>query len=83
MAPPFRKLEPRDRPIGEQHVWHLFMNGAYQALGCCKNPTCPDAAASVMTAGMKPSTRVCLICFEFEFNCTFPRVATLEGMRRG
>jgi len=63
----------------EQHVWVQFLDAPFQAVGCCKNPGCEDPHALLMTAGKAPSARVCLSCFEFEFNCKHPSVRALHG----
>lgn len=67
----------------ERAVWNLFtgdQTGGYQAFGICANPLCenPDGG---WTCGRKPTARVCVFCFEFQFNCVHPTVARLEAMR--
>lgn len=67
----------------ERVVWNLFTGqstGGYQAFGMCANPECESREAE-WVCGRKPNARVCLACFEFEFNCVHPTVARLEGMR--
>lgn len=67
----------------ESAVWREFMKGGYQAFGVCQNPCCESPGSVVMTVGRSPSSRVCVICFEFDFECLFPSKRKLDGMRKG
>lgn len=69
------------RTTAERAVQTQFEEGAYQAIGCCSNPRCESPQALVLVVGRSPRARVCLICFEFEFDCKHPssrRIATLK-----
>lgn len=56
----------------EQKVWDLFLSGAYQASGCCRNPTCTTPTTALFTVGRHPDARICVVCFEFVFKLKFP-----------
>lgn len=74
-----------ERSADEQIVWRMFTDqgyAGYQAIGCCQSPTCEDPYVAVVTAGVNPSARICVICFEFEFDCKHPTRAKLDAMRR-
>ena len=51
----------------EAAVRNLWLCGPYQATGVCAN-----CEADARLAGNNPSTRICIHCFEFVFNCRFP-----------
>lgn len=70
------------RTAAERAVWDAFLDCGYHAMGCCRNPTCDGPGVFVMTAGVKPDARICVVCFEFVFDCKHPSRARLAGMLR-
>lgn len=70
------------RSAVEQAVWDRFMAAGYQAFGCCQNPGCESPGSVVMVCGRTPRARVCLICFEFDFDCVHPTQRAIDGRRR-
>lgn len=71
------------RGAAEQAVFDQFLGrGAYQAFGCCANPACETPHERAMTAGATPSSRVCVVCFEFVFNCAHPSRRLLDSLGR-
>jgi hypothetical protein len=42
----------------------------YHGFGVCANPACRQVRH---LCGTSPTTRVCLDCFEFTYNCCAPR----------
>jgi len=87
MAPPMsRPGSPRARTAAEAAVWRMFTDvgkAGYQAIACCANPRCETPGMNVMTCGTKPDTRICIACFEFDFDCKHPSRAKLRGLING
>jgi hypothetical protein len=57
----------------EKSVTNLWRSLPYQAFGICANPACGERGVQFL-CGKNPHSRVCLVCFEFEFNCTAPNM---------
>jgi hypothetical protein len=84
MAPPMSKPTRPVRTPDEAAVWRIFtdqIRAGYQALGCCQNPTCESKGSLVVIAGRAPSARICVTCFEYDFDCVHPTPAALERRR--
>jgi len=56
-----------ERSALEWIVWEAWLCGPYQATGICAH--CDQEAR---LAGLNPSSRICITCFEFVFNSRFP-----------
>lgn len=54
---------------GEEFVIALWRDLPYHGFGICANPECGEAR---FCCGRNTDSRVCLICFEFEFDCKAP-----------
>lgn len=80
MAPPMsRPTVPRRSPI-EAAVWAEFTNvgrAGYQVIGCCSY-----CGAHGYVAGRTSRSRICVTCFEFEFDNTHPSEQTIETRRQ-
>ena len=53
----------------EQHTRFEWRALPYQGHGLCANPACRRLT---YCCGANPQSRICLVCFEFEFGCRAP-----------
>lgn len=80
MAPPMSKHTAPTRTPIEAAVWAEFTNvgrAGYQVIGCCAL-----CGTHGYVAGKTSRTRICVHCFEFEFDNTHPGEHALDARRR-
>lgn len=72
-------MAKQELTAAEAVVMGNFTAAPYRAFGCCANPRCESPRAVVLTCGRNSGSRICLICFEFDFDCTHPNLRRRRG----